>query len=171
MSDGPESTAPYPNTLIFVDFPATDPIAAGEFYAAVFGWEVEGRPAGVFHRIVPGGQFLLEDGSPGPTGNLHMGIFDPANARPHPSPDGADPRTVATDGHRARVWILVSDDDSIGAILDRASAHGGEVLWRDHYWAEFNGFNAAFVDPWGNTFVLWEKGGESPVVPAGFTDE
>ena len=46
-----------PNTLIFVDFPAPDPEAAGDFYAEVFGWVVEPRPAGVFPRIVPGGQF------------------------------------------------------------------------------------------------------------------
>ena len=71
----------YPNTLIFVDFPSTDPEASAEFYAAVFGWEVEPRPAGVFHRIVPGQHFQLDDGSEGPTGNLHMGIFDAANAR------------------------------------------------------------------------------------------
>lgn len=161
----------YPNTLIFVDFPSTDPAASAEFYAAVFGWEVEPRPEGVFHRIVPGGQFLLDDGAPGPTGNLHMGIFSVANARPHPEPDGVDPRHVAPDGHRARTWILVSDDDSVDRILDEAAARGGEILWRDHFWAEFNGFNAAFADPWGNTFVLWVKGGDDPQIPDGFTDE
>ena len=35
------------------------------------------------------------------------------------------------------------------------------MLWRDHYWAEFNGFNSAFQDPWGNTLVLWSKGGDA----------
>ena len=35
----------YPNTLIFVDFPSDDPEASGKFYAEVFGWEVEPRPA------------------------------------------------------------------------------------------------------------------------------
>ena len=44
----------YPNRLIFVDFPSTDPEASARFYNEVFGWEVEPRPAGVFHRIVPG---------------------------------------------------------------------------------------------------------------------
>jgi predicted enzyme related to lactoylglutathione lyase len=160
----------YPNTLIFVDFPSTDPEASGRFYEAVFGWEVEPRPAGVFHRIVPGDNFLV-DGEPGPTGNLHMGIFNVANARPHPDPDGVGPRQVASGGYASRTWILVSDDDSIDAILGRALANGATLLWRDHYWAEFNGFNAAFLDPWGNTFVLWEKGGDSPAIPEGFTDE
>ncbi len=29
---------PYPNTLIFVDFPSSDPAASAAFYAEVFGW-------------------------------------------------------------------------------------------------------------------------------------
>lgn len=162
---------PYPNTLIFVDFPSSDPVASGEFYAAVFGWEVEPRPAGVFHRIVPGQNFQLDDGSQGPTGNLHMGIFNTANARPHPDPDGAEPRAVSTAGHTARTWILVSDDDSIDRIMDEAVSRGATELWRNHYWAEFNGFNAAFVDPWGNTFIMWVKGGPDPQIPEGWTNE
>lgn len=161
----------YPNTLIFVDFPSTDPEASAEFYAAVFGWEVEPRPAGVFHRIVPGQNFQLDDGTQGPTGNLHMGIYNVANARPHPDPDGADPRTLATDGRTARVFILVSDDDSIDRILGEAEARGAEVLWRDHYWAEFNGFNGSFTDPWGNTFMVWGKGGDEPDMSKAATNE
>ena len=31
----------YPNTLIFVDFPSTDPEASARFYAEVFGWEFD----------------------------------------------------------------------------------------------------------------------------------
>jgi predicted enzyme related to lactoylglutathione lyase len=161
----------YPNTLIFVDLPSTDPAASAEFYRAVFGWEVEPRPEGVFHRIVPGGQFLLDDGTPGPTGNLHLGIYNVANARPHPDPDGVEPRHTAADGRTARTWILVSDDDSIDRILDEAATRGAEILWRNHYWAEFNGFNAAFRDPWGNTLVLWVKGGDDPQIPEGMTRE
>ena len=86
----------------------------------MFGWEVEPRPDDVFHRIVPGRNFQLDDGTHGPTGNLHMGIFDAANARPHPDPAGVEPRDVSRDGHTARTWILVSDDDSIERILDEA---------------------------------------------------
>jgi predicted enzyme related to lactoylglutathione lyase len=161
----------YPNTLIFVDFPSSDPEATAEFYAAVFGWEVEPRPAGVFHRIVPGQNFQVDDGSQGPTGNLHMGIHHAANARPHPDPAGVEPRHLAMDGRAARVWILVSDDDSIERIMGEAVSRGATELWRDHYWAEFNGFNAAFQDPWGNTFVLWVKGGDDPQIPEGWTNE
>lgn len=161
----------YPNTLIFVDIPSDDPEASAAFYTEVFGWLVEPRPAGVFHRIVPGQNFQLDDGTQGPTGNLHMGIYNVNNARPHPDPEGVDPRALARDGRSVRVWVLVSDDDNQDRILDTAARLGATVLWRDHYWAEFNGFNGAFVDPWGNTFVLWTKGGTDPQIPDGWTAE
>ena len=48
---------------------------------------------------------------------------------------------------------------------------GAKELWRHHYWAEFNGHNGAFEDPWGNTVVLWTKGGHDPVIPEGHTSE
>jgi len=160
-----------PNTLIFVDIPSDDTVACAAFYRDVFGWEVEGRPTGVFHRAVPGGYFPLDDGSDSPVGNLHLGIYDVANARPHPDPAGVEPRQLNRGGRSFRVWILVSDDDSEEAILERAEKHGATVLWRDHYWAEFNGFNGAFEDPWGNTIVLWTKGGPDPVIGEGKTHE
>jgi catechol 2,3-dioxygenase-like lactoylglutathione lyase family enzyme len=161
----------YPNTLIFVDFPSSEPSATAAFYAEVFGWEVEGRPEGVFHRAVPGQHFLLDDGTPSPIGNLHLGIYNVANARPHPDPAGVEPRALSQDGRTVRIWILVSDDDSQDRILDTAERLGASILWRDHYWAEFNGFNGAFLDPWGNTVVLWTKGGPEPQIPDGFTRE
>ena len=160
----------YPNTLIFIDFPSDDPVASATFYSEVFGWLVEPRPAGVFHRIVPGQNFMAGEDQ-GPTGNLHMGIFNTANARPHPDTDGAGPRGLSRDGHAVRAWILVSDDDDADAISDRAAARGADVLWRHHYWAEFNGFSNAFRDPWGNTLILWTKGGDSPSIPEGWTNE
>ncbi len=49
---------PYPNTLIFVDLASDDPAAAGRFYAEVFGWQDDPRPQGVYHRMVPGQEFL-----------------------------------------------------------------------------------------------------------------
>lgn len=165
------NTMTKPNTLIFVDLTADDPAAAGEFYADVFGWENDPRPYGVFHRMVPGGNMFDSDGNETTIGNFHLGIHKAANARPHPNSEGVAPREMAGPGRKARVWILVSDDDSMEAILARAEAKGAKLLWKDHFWHEFNGFNAAFEDPWGNEIILWGKGGAEPQIPAHFTQE
>lgn len=159
----------YPNTLIFFDFPSDDPEASAEFYSAVFGWEIEPRPGGVFHRIVPGQNFLV-DGEQGPTGNLHMGISNVVNRRPHPDPENGT-TTLNSGGGGPRVWILVSDDDDADAIQAKALERGATELWRHHFWAEFNGFSNAFIDPWGNEIVLWTKAGDDPQIPDGWTSE
>ena len=161
----------YPNTLIFVDLASDDPTAAGRFYAEVFGWEDDARPQGVYHRMVPGGVFLNKDGSESEIGNLHLGIFDAKNARPHPASAGVEPRTLSRTGRKARIWVLVSDDDTPQRILSAAERLGATILWRDHYWSEFNGYNHAFQDPWGNEIILWGKAGADPQVPPGFTRE
>lgn len=160
-----------PNTLIFVDMPSDDPAAAGRFYAEVFGWRNDERPAGIYHRMVPGGNFMNADGSESAIGNLHLGIFDAANARPHPQPDGVGPRSLSTDGRKPRIWILIGDDDTAERILSAATERGATELWRDHYWATFNGYNHAFRDPWGNEILLWGKAGDHPSVPPSFTSE
>ncbi|GGZ44625.1 VOC family protein [Asticcacaulis endophyticus] len=162
---------PYPNTLIFVDLPAEDPTAAGIFYAEVFGWENEPRPNGLFHRLVPGGFFRHKDGSDSEIANLHLAIYRTDNARPYPDAYGAPPHTVAGPGRKARTWILVSDDDTPERILEAAETRGAKILWRDHFCKEFNGFNYAFMDPWGNEIVLWVKGGVNPVIPDHYTSE
>lgn len=159
----------YPNTLIFVDLASDDPNATGKFYAEVMRWTDEGRPEGLFHRLVPGQNFLTSDGEQGPTGNLHIGIFNAADQRPHPSK--VAPRQLAIGEAKARVWVLVSDDDDADQIMDRAIARGAIELWRNHYWKEFNGYNWAFRDPWGNEIVLWGKAGPDPEIPAHFTQE
>ncbi len=164
-------TTTTPNTLIFVDLASDDPAAAGRFYSEVFGWRDDDRPLGVFHRMVPGGNFMNPDGSESQIGNLHLGIFDAANARPHPDPKGVEPRTLAAEGRKARVWILVGDGQSYEEILQRALDRGAVELWRNHYWKEFNGFNHAFRDPWGNEIVLWGKAGPEPVIPDHYTRE
>ena len=83
----------YPNTLAFIDFPTDDVDAANEFYSAVFNWEVEERIPGLFHRIVPGQNFKLDDGSQGPTGNLHMGISNASNVAPIQTQNRQNPAT------------------------------------------------------------------------------
>jgi predicted enzyme related to lactoylglutathione lyase len=156
----------YPNTLILVDIPTPDPAATGKFYAEVFGWTNEGRPDGVFHRLVPGDEFQLDDGSPSGVGNLHIGIYETTESRPDPNvPPFANGQPT---GAQTRMWVLVSDDDSQDAILERAEARGAKILWKDAYWGEFNGFHAAFVDPWGVQIVLWTKGGDDPQIPEHF---
>lgn len=161
----------YPNTLIFVDLASDDPVTAGKFYAEVFGWEDDPRPAGIYHRMVPGQNFLNSDSTQSEVGNLHLGIFNAANTRPHPNPNGIEPRQLDKTGRKARIWIMVSDDDSADRILDTAVKLGSEILWRNHFWAEFNGFNDAFRDPWGNEIILWTKGGDNPQVPENYTRE
>jgi len=159
-----------PNTLIFVDLPSSDPAAAARFYAEVFGWRNDEKPAGVYHRMVPGGNFKNSDGTDSAIGNLHLGIFDAANARPHPNKDGVEPRTLSTDGRKPRIWILIGDDTA-DRILAAAEERGATILWRDHYWSTFNGYNGAFEDPWGNEILLWGKGGDAPAIPSTFTTE
>ncbi len=112
------------NTLIFVDLASEDPSAAGKFYADVFGWQNDARPEGQYHRMVPGGFFKKSDGTDSEIGNLHLGIFKAANARPHPEPEGAEPRHLSTDGRKPRIWVLIGDDDSADRILGKAQDLG-----------------------------------------------
>jgi len=148
---------PYPNILVFVDFPVDDVAAATTFYESVFGWEIEERIPGVFSRIVPGQSQKLDDGTQGPTGNLHMGISLASDGRPDPRPQGERGLAELHNGGRTtKAWILVSDDDDMDRMIDAAVAAGGSELWRHHFWKEFGGANASFLDPWGNQIVLWE---------------
>ncbi|MEX0665124.1 MAG: VOC family protein [Acidimicrobiia bacterium] len=152
-----------PNTLIFVDLATDDPEASADFYHDVMGWEVEGRPSGIFHRIVPGGEFPLEDGSPSGVGHLHLGIYSIRDPRPDPNP----PRRAArSDDPAPRVYVLVDPREEQDAILGRAEQRGAEILWRDEYWREFDGWHGSFRDPWGNQIVLWTKPGDGDDVPA-----
>ena len=132
-----------PNTLVFVDFPTPDPAAAQRFYEEVFGWTIEPRPAGDFHRIVPGE-------------GLHLGIFNSATQTPDPNPKAAPARA----GLQPRTYILVEDEPD--TYVDEAVKLGGTELWREAYWGEFDGWHASFLDPWGNQIVVWYKGKPAP---------
>jgi hypothetical protein len=72
------------------------------FYAEVFGWTNEGRPTGVYHRLVPGDQFKTKDGSPSEIGNLHIGIFNSNNPRPFPTPEGPGVAPLSAFSRRPR---------------------------------------------------------------------
>ena len=52
--DGTVRVADRVNPMIFVDFPCTDPEAMSNFYAELFGWTFNRRPAGEFHEVLPG---------------------------------------------------------------------------------------------------------------------
>ena len=98
-----------------------------------------------------------------------MGIYDVDDGRPNPSGATGYADTDCRRGRGPRVYILVSEDDTQDRILDTAEKLGATILWRDHYWGEFNGFCGAFVDPWGTEIILWGKAGDSPTIPEGFT--
>jgi predicted enzyme related to lactoylglutathione lyase len=125
------------NTLVFVDLPVDDTVAAQRFYEALFGWTINPRPEGEFHQIVPGE-------------GLHIGLFSTAKQTPDPAPKAPPPRS----GLQPRTYILV--DDAPQVYLDKAVELGGTKLWDEGWWPEFNGYHAAFLDPWGNQLVMWE---------------
>lgn len=152
-----------PSALIFIDLPSPDPAATATFYSEVFGWETDARPDGVFHRLLPGGHFLNPDGSESEVGNLHIGIYksDVAPPDPHLPPKN---ETGPPAGAPVRVYFVIGSQDSQDEVLDRAHARGAEILWRDLYWSEFNGFHGAFRDPWGNEIIVWTKAGADAVV-------
>ena len=145
-----------PNRLVFVDFPSNEIEKSAKFYEKVFGWNVERRVPDRFCRIVPGGFYKNPDNTDSEINNLHMGLFNVENARPHPTEDSTEPRTLSS-GRTTRAWILVSEDDTQDRILETAERLGAKILWKDHYWHEFNGHNSSFVDPWGNQIMLWSK--------------
>jgi catechol 2,3-dioxygenase-like lactoylglutathione lyase family enzyme len=144
-----------PNVLHFVDFPSPDPEACARFYCEVFRWETDARPRGIFHRMLPGGNYVNPDGSETQVGNLHMGAFRVDSAAPDPRPVPYPDMTPS--GPAPRIYILVGDDDTEQAILARARDRGAEILWEDLYWDEFKGFHGAFRDPWGTLVIVWTK--------------
>ena len=124
------------NTLVFVDFPTADIEATTSFYEQLFGWQIEGRPQGDFHRIVPGE-------------GLHLGLYAESTQTPDPNPSAKGPRA----GLQPRTYILV--DETPQHYLDKAVALGATKLWDEGYWGEFDGYHASFFDPWGNQIVMW----------------
>jgi predicted enzyme related to lactoylglutathione lyase len=71
-----------PNPLIFVDIPSPDPEASSQFYAELFGWEFNRRPAGEFHEILPGikpNLGIRKEDTPisGPVARMYVMVDDP----------------------------------------------------------------------------------------------
>jgi predicted enzyme related to lactoylglutathione lyase len=70
------------NPMIFVDFPTTDPEAMSQFYADLFGWSFNRRPAGEFHEILPGvkpnlGIHRSDTPMAGPVPRVYVMVDDP----------------------------------------------------------------------------------------------
>ncbi|MBW4332293.1 VOC family protein [Stakelama sp. CBK3Z-3] len=160
-----------PNFLAYVDFASTDVSATGDFYDTVLGWKHDRQMEGLYHRMLPGGFFTGSDGKDSEIRHLHMGIFDAANARPHPETNGVEPRTLASEGRRARIWVEVSPDDSHDRIIAEAEKRGATILWRNHIFTCFGGLTDAFRDPWNNEVVIWTENADSPDLAPHITRE
>ena len=68
--------------MIFVDFPCPDPEAMSNFYAELFGWTFNRRPAGEFHEVLPGVKPNLgihRDDTPmsGPVPRIYVMVDEP----------------------------------------------------------------------------------------------
>ncbi|MEU0991476.1 VOC family protein [Streptomyces sp. NPDC005953] len=118
-----------PNPVIFMDLPTPDVEATSVFYADLFGWTFNRRPAGKFSEVLPGVK---------PNLGIHL------DERP------------STGGPVPRIYVMV---DEPPAYLEKAVANGASVLWEEKPWEEFEARYAAFRDPWGNEVVLWRDKG------------
>jgi len=122
-----------PNPMIFVDIPTPDPEAGAAFYAALFGWTFNRRPAGVFHEILPGvkpnlGMRLETEPLAGPLPRVYVMVDDPPTYLARAVEMGA------TTLWEERLW-----EEFGGRLAAFRDPWGMEiVLWRDKgtYYAE-----------------------------------
>src|SRR5258706_15989557 len=117
---------------------------------------MEPHPGGIFHLLKPGG--ARQPGTP----YTNMGVYSLAEPRPDERTDAAGDLRDRT---RPRVYIGNPSRAEQNRILDEAESRGATVLWRDRYWAEFEGFHGAFRDPWGNEIVLWAVATSTDEIP------
>ena len=113
--------------MIFVDFPCPDPEAMSNFYADLFGWTFNRRPAGEFHEILPGREAEPRD-PPQRPGDERPGATDLRDGR----------RTAGVPRHRRWRWAPPCcgrrrSGRSSAPVTPRSSdPWGAEVcLWRD----------------------------------------
>jgi predicted enzyme related to lactoylglutathione lyase len=117
------------NPVIFIDLPTTDPEATSNFYAALFGWTFNRRPAGEFHEVLPGVK-----------PNLGIRRSDTATSGPVP-----------------RIYVMVDEPPVYlaRAVEMGASVLWEETVWEEFDNARY----AAFRDPWGAEVCLWRDRG------------
>jgi predicted enzyme related to lactoylglutathione lyase len=114
------------NPVIFVDVPTTDPEAMSQFYADLFGWTFNRRPAGEFHEILPGqkpnlGIHLSDEPMTGGQPRVYVMVDDPPAFLRRAEAMGA---TV--------LWEERHWDEFGGDLAAFRDPWGAEiVLWRD----------------------------------------
>jgi predicted enzyme related to lactoylglutathione lyase len=115
-----------PNPLIFVDIPSPDPEASSQFYADLFGWEFNRRPANEFHEILPGIKPNLgihKEDAPitGPIPRIYVMVDDPPEYLRRAIEKGA-----------TKLWDEVHWEEFDGRHAGFRDPWGNEVvLWRD----------------------------------------
>jgi predicted enzyme related to lactoylglutathione lyase len=115
-----------PNPLIFVDIPSPDPEASSQFYADLFGWEFNRRPAGEFHEILPGikpnlGIHKEDTPMSGPIPRIYVMVEDPPACLQR-----------AIDMGSTKLWDEVHWEEFDGRHAGFRDPWGNEVvLWRD----------------------------------------
>ena len=140
------------NTLIFVDFPVHRP---GHRRRLLQRGLRLGRRAAAGRRLLPHGSLAASSRSttarPSPIGNLHMGIYDPANARPHPDPAGVEPRETSAgrDAPRAPGSSWTDDDNGGPDHGHRSQARRHGAVATPLLGGVQRCFNGAFVGPVG----------------------
>ncbi|HEV7216325.1 MAG TPA: VOC family protein [Chloroflexota bacterium] len=115
--------------IVHIDIPATDPKAAGVFYADVFGWQVQTPPGMDDYPM------FTADGGPG-------GGF----------PRAGQTVDQLTNTVGEPLVYLASQD--INSDLQRVQAHGGQTVLPKTAIAEY-GWYAIFRDPSGNKIGLY----------------
>lgn len=114
------------NPVIFVDFPTSDPEAMSQFYADLFGWSFNRRPAGEFHEILPGlkpnlGMHRSDETVSGAVPRVYVMVGDPPSMLRRAEEMGA---TV--------LWEERHWDEFGGDLAAFRDPWGAEiVLWRD----------------------------------------
>jgi predicted enzyme related to lactoylglutathione lyase len=113
--------------VVHIDIPASDPKAAGKFYAEAFGWKVETDPTFDY-------TMFQAEGGPG-GGFVNLGDMNGLPVKP------------------GDVLLYINTDD-IDASLAKIAALGGKVLLGKMEIPHV-GWWAAFADPSGNRMGLF----------------
>lgn len=115
--------------IVHIDFPATNPVESGAFYAKVFAWPVEAPPGYADYPM-----FLSKSGPSG----------------------GFVPVSYANEGMQFNVGepLVYIGSEDIDADLQRVQANGGDIILTKREIPHV-GWWAVFKDPGGNRVGLF----------------